>query len=290
MALYKAKATGTGCCVQYEPALDRDRQLVQNLEADLKEAIEQDLIEVVFQPLVSAQTGEIQAAEALARWQNGQSNISPDVFIALAEKSGLIDRLGALILKRSIQAARHWDQINLSVNVSPVQLLSPNFAANVIAILEEEERFAPNRLTLEITEGVLLSDPEQAQRAMDVLGAAGVKFALDDFGSGYASIGALRSFKFDRMKIDRSLVWAVGVTGEEGKNVLLATIALAKALNMPVTAEGIETATQAEILRGAGCEQLQGYLFAKPMPKAGIDAALINMSERVRLTRTQFAA
>jgi EAL domain-containing protein (putative c-di-GMP-specific phosphodiesterase class I) len=142
----------------------------------------------------------------------------------------------------------------------------------VISVLQELD-FNPNRLTLEITEGVLMTNPDQARRSIDQLKRVGIKFALDDFGCGYASIGALRQFGFDRMKIDRSLVWALD-EGANGADVLRATISLATALRIPVTAEGIETTRQAAILRDAGCDQLQGYLIGKPMSAYDISSKL----------------
>jgi EAL domain-containing protein (putative c-di-GMP-specific phosphodiesterase class I) len=174
----------------------------------------------------------------------------------------LIDELGRNILEMSIEAASNWPSIGLSVNVSPVQLRNPDFAGMVQRILKEKN-FDPARLTLEITEGVLMSNPEHAKRTIAGLRSVGVKFALDDFGCGYASIGALREFGFDRMKIDRSLVLAWNDEG--GAGILNATLLLAKALHIPVTAEGVETQEQADALTRSGCDQLQGYLVGRPM-------------------------
>lgn len=175
------------------------------------------------------------------------------------------------MLRTSIAHAKTWPDLALSVNVSPVQLCNPEFAAEVISILQELD-FSPERLTLEITEGVLMTNPDQARRSIDQLKRVGIKFALDDFGCGYASIGALRQFGFDRMKIDRSLVSALDDT--KGADVLRATISLATALQIPVTAEGIENSRQAAILRDAGCDQLQGYLMGKPMSARDIAGKL----------------
>lgn len=273
MALYHAKENGKGQAVAYDPELDRERQRVADMESELRAAINSGAVEPVFQPLVSAATGAIIGLEALARWQSAAGNISPEVFIPLAEKSGLIDALGVLMLRASIYHAKSWPDLVLSVNVSPVQLCNPDFAAQVIAVLREAD-FDSNRLTLEITEGVLMSNPEQARRSMDQLRRVGIKFALDDFGCGYASIGALRQFGFDRMKIDRSLVSGVE-ENESGLDVLRATVALATALDIPVTAEGIENTQQAAILRDTGCDQFQGYLVGKPMSAQEISKKLM---------------
>ncbi|MBB3310790.1 diguanylate cyclase (GGDEF)-like protein [Rhizobium sp. BK196] len=272
MALYRAKANGRGRAVEYDPELDRERLRVAEMEALLKSAISNGAIEAFFQPLVSATTGAVTGLEALARWRAPTGNISPEIFIPLAERCGLIDALGVHMLKTSIEHARNWPGLALSVNVSPVQLCNPEFAAVVISLLQELD-FDPKRLTLEITEGVLMTNPEQARRSIDHLKQVGIKFALDDFGCGYASIGALRQFGFDRMKIDRSLVSALD-QASNGADVLRATISLATALQIPVTAEGIENTRQAAILREAGCDQLQGYLIGKPMSAVDISSKL----------------
>ncbi|MCV9943335.1 MULTISPECIES: EAL domain-containing protein [unclassified Rhizobium] len=272
MALYRAKANGKGQAVEYDPELDRERIRVAELEGLLKTAIGSGAIEAVFQPLVSASTGAVTGLEALARWKTATGNVSPEIFIPLAERCGLIDALGVHMLRTSIGHAKSWPGLTLSVNVSPIQLCNPEFAAQVIAILQELD-FDPNRLTLEITEGVLMTNPDQARRSIDQLKRVGIKFALDDFGCGYASIGALRQFGFDRMKIDRSLVSALDETAN-GADILRATISLATALQIPVTAEGIENTRQAAILRDAGCDQLQGYMLGKPMSAYDISSRL----------------
>ncbi|MGO6784653.1 EAL domain-containing protein [Rhizobium ruizarguesonis] len=272
MALYRAKANGRGRAIEYDPELDRERQRVAELEGLLKSAISSGAIEAVFQPLVSATTGAVTGLEALARWRTATGNISPEIFIPLAERCGLIDALGVHMLRTSIEHAKSWPDLALSVNVSPIQLCNPEFAAEVISVLRELD-FSPRRLTLEITEGVLMTNPDQARRSIDQLKRVGIKFALDDFGCGYASIGALRQFGFDRMKIDRSLVSALD-EGANGADVLRATISLATALQIPVTAEGIENTRQATILRDAGCDQLQGYLIGRPMSAHDISSKL----------------
>lgn len=267
MALYKAKADGKGRAVAYHSDLDRQRERLLHLEDQLRQTLADGGVAVVYQPLVCAASGTLNGVEALARWATENGPVSPEVFIPLAERSGLIDTLGAQILRHSIRNAKTWPALDLSVNVSPIQLCNPTFAGSVLQLLDEEG-FDPKRLTLEVTEGVLMSNPDQAQRAIDELRAVGIRFALDDFGCGYASIGALRKFGFDSMKIDRSLVSAAHEG--KGQEVLKATIALASALNIPVTAEGIETGAQANLLRDAGCATLQGYLIGRPMSASDI--------------------
>ncbi|QEE43632.1 bifunctional diguanylate cyclase/phosphodiesterase (plasmid) [Rhizobium sp. WL3] len=263
MSLYQAKESGRGRAVEYSRALDEERDRLSSLEGQLRAAISSGAIRPVFQPVVSASSGHICGVEALARWQTPAGFVSPEVFIPLAERAGLIDALGMHILEQAVIAANAWTGLGLSVNVSPMQLCNPAFPSQVTDLLQRED-FDPKRLTLEVTESVLMSNPETSRRAMETLRKVGVKFALDDFGCGYASIGALRQFGFERMKIDRSLVWASDDEGQ-GSGVLEATIALAVALKIPVTAEGVETSRQAQLLRSAGCQQLQGFLVGKPM-------------------------
>lgn len=274
MALYTAKESGRGKAVTFTAALDNDRQMAAELEDRLRKALERGEVQVSYQPLFDAKAGRVVGVEALAQWVPITGRVSPEVFIPIAERSGLIDQLGMQVLKAAIDQARQWKTLALSVNVSPIQLRNPNFPADVMRLLEATE-FDPYRLTLEITEGVLMSNPDQARRAIEMLRNVGVKFALDDFGCGYASIGALRTFGFDRMKIDRSLV--SGLDNREGSEVLTATISLAHALNIPVTAEGVETQEQATALKLSGCDQLQGFLLGKPMSGADI-SALVRVS------------
>lgn len=271
MALYAAKQSGRGRAVDYTADLDRDRELIAELEDKLRQAIAANEIHVAYQPLVDARTGRLRGVEALAQWAPRTGSISPEVFIPIAERSGLIDQLGMQVLQTAIDQAKKWGGLGVSVNVSPIQLRNPNFAADVAKVVQAK-RFEPSLLTLEITEGVLMSNPDQARRAIEVLRYTGVKFALDDFGCGYASIGALRAFGFDRMKIDRSLVSAMDSPG--GADVLAATISLARALNIPVTAEGVETQAQADALALSGCDQLQGFLIGRPMSAEAIAALL----------------
>jgi diguanylate cyclase (GGDEF)-like protein len=281
MALYRAKEDGKGRAVTYQTHLDEERQRMAELEDMLRAAIDNGDIEPVFQPLVSATTGQLQGVEALARWHPSSGSVSPEIFIPLAERTGLIDRLGTQMLQKSIGAVSSWNEINLAVNVSPIQLCNPGFALELIALLKQED-FDPDRLTLEITEGVLMSNPDQARRAIRALRKIGVRFALDDFGCGYASIGALRQFGFDRMKIDRSLVSAIDQESN-GMEILKATISLASALRIPVTAEGIETTRQFEILRDTGCDQLQGFLVGEPMTQDKLEQILFGQVHALRL-------
>lgn len=265
MAMYQAKESGRGRYVFYELKMDALRDEKLQLEADLRSAIMNDEISVVYQPVVDAATRRINGVEALARWDRpGHGFVPPDIFIAVAETSGLIDRLGLVVLRKACETAKQWPSIKLSVNISPVQFRNPAFSGHVADILAATQM--PNqRLRLEMTEGYFIHHPERASAAIDKLKQLGLHIALDDFGAGFASVGYLRRFGFDRMKIDRSLIMALD-KGGRSLDMLQATVALAKSLDIPVTAEGVETDEQAAILHLCGCDELQGYLFSRPVP------------------------
>ncbi|MGV8939611.1 MAG: putative bifunctional diguanylate cyclase/phosphodiesterase [Allorhizobium sp.] len=278
IALYRAKDSGRGVSIFFEPSFDEENRRITELEGQLRQTLARDEIGIAFQPLVHSDGRGICGVEALARWQPSDGTmIGPDLFIPLAERSGLIDKLGQQIITKAVHAAAQWPGVGLSVNVSPLQLKNPRFVRQVLDILARAS-FEPSRLTVEITEGVLISNPEQAHRAIKGLKEAGIKIALDDFGCGFASIGTLRAFGFDRMKVDRSLIVALDNEVNAGR-VLQATIALANALDIPVTAEGIETNEQAAIVRLSGCDELQGYLFSRPLSAEELTATYFQLQQ-----------
>lgn len=264
LAMYKAKEDGGSRAVLYESVMDANRELRNALELDLAKAVDEGSLSVSFQPIIGAHSGETGGVEALARWNRpGFGPVPPDVFIPVAETSGLIEALGLCVLRKACESAREWPGIRVAVNVSPGQFRNPAFADHVRTVLKETA-MAPQRLTLEITEGYIVQNPERMRQAIERLKAIGVNIALDDFGSGFSSIGYLRQFGFDRMKIDKSLLADI-VDNRAARDMLQATVALARALDIPVTAEGIETRQQGEAARDMGCDELQGYFFGRPM-------------------------
>lgn len=265
MAMYRSKEEGRGRWTLYDPSMDEEREERNLLELDLRAAIDRDEITVAYQPVVDARTLSITGVEALARWnRKGHGPVSPDLFIPIAESTGLIDLLGLCVLRTACLALNAWPDLTLSVNVSPGQFRDPSFVRHVAELLHETGVDAA-RLTLEMTETYFVQNPARARHTLDLLRQTGVKIALDDFGSGFSSVGYLRQFGFDRMKIDRSLVQSVGESSR-AVEMLRATVALARSLDMPVTAEGVETEAQATALRLAGCDLLQGFLFGKAVP------------------------
>ncbi len=271
MAMYHAKETGRGRTEYYRPEMDAQREERNMLEIDLRIAIERRELSVVYQPVVDARTWRIIGVEALARWnRTGYGPVSPDVFIPIAESTGLIDQLGLFVLHRACETLALWPELKLAVNISPGQFRDPAFALHVASVFRKTGA-DPSRITLEMTEGYFIQSPDRARAALAKLKQLGVKIALDDFGAGFSSVGYLRQFGFDRMKIDKSLVHALE-EGGRAVDLLQATVALARSLEIPVTAEGVETEAQALQLRLTGCDELQGYLFGKPMSSEKIDA------------------
>ncbi len=264
LAMYKAKEAGRSRMMCYDSDMDTDREGRNAMELDLRAAIEGETLGVVYQPLVDATTHAMIGVEALVRWERpGYGPISPEVFIPVAETSGLIEGLGLLVLRRACEAAIGWPGLRVAVNVSPSQFRNPAFSDYVRYVLKQTE-IEPERVTLEITEGYIIQNPKRIRVAIERLKALGVKVALDDFGSGFSSIGYLRQFGFDRIKIDKSLTMGV-LESKSARDMLQATVALARSLDIPVTAEGIETEEQGIAVRLFGCDELQGYFHGKPM-------------------------
>jgi diguanylate cyclase (GGDEF)-like protein len=262
VAMYASKTGGKMRCTWFNPDFDRKLELSQQVEADLRDAIAKQEFTLNYQPLVDATSGEIVAVEALMRWQQADGSfISPAVFIPIAEETGLINPIGRWALRQACTDALGWHEIKLSVNVSPAQLRNPDFPVQLGHILEETG-FPPERLELEITETFMVGDPIVAGRALEMVRGFGVGISLDDFGTGYASIGFLRKFRFEKLKLDRSLI--VEAADDAGSRAMMVfSIAVARAMNMFVTAEGVETDAQATLARSAGCDTIQGWLYYK---------------------------
>jgi diguanylate cyclase (GGDEF)-like protein len=261
IAMYASKRTGKMRLTWFDNALDLRQSQMHAIENRIRIALDDDQFEVHYQPLVDARTHKIVAVEALLRWNDpNHAPIGPAEFVPVAEETGLIDRLGLFVLRRACRDAMAWPDVTLSVNVSAAQLRNPDFPALLKTTLDESGLPA-ERLELEVTETYVVLDPDVAKAVLAEIQALGVKVALDDFGTGYASIGFLRNFNFEKLKIDRSLV-ADSLTDEGARAMLHASVAVARALGMSVVAEGIENEDQASLMRIAGCDQLQGWLFS----------------------------
>ncbi|WP_320194589.1 bifunctional diguanylate cyclase/phosphodiesterase [Agrobacterium rosae] len=264
MALYRAKMNGRGIVAFYDPAMDQETKERRRLESDLRQAISRNELELLYQPVHSVENGEVASYEALVRWQHPtRGAVPPDVFIPIAEESGIIISLGEWILHEACSAAMRWEpHIKVAVNVSPVQFSLANLAYTICSTLEKTG-LSPLRLELEMTEAALLKDRAITLSTMRQLKGLGVTIVMDDFGTGYSSLSNLRSFPFDKIKIDRSFIAAMK-QDENAHSIVRAIIGLGRSLDLPVTAEGIETDSQYRMVVDEGCAQAQGYLFGKP--------------------------
>jgi EAL domain-containing protein (putative c-di-GMP-specific phosphodiesterase class I) len=238
-------------------------------------------LELHYQPIVAAQGGRIVGVEALLRWTHAtRGPIGPAVFIPVAEQMGLMDSLGAFVLRRALKEAKRWPDLYVAVNLSPLQVRDRAIVDLVRSALAESG-MPPSRLMLEITEGVLIDNPEEMVKRIEDLHALGVSIALDDFGSGYSSLGYLQRFPLDKLKIDRSFVVALGESANGGV-IIQAIVALGRALGLSVLVEGVETEQQRVLLRLAGCDEMQGFLFARPAPAKTIDRLLAQAKRSAR--------
>ncbi len=279
LAMYASKRGGKMRCTWFVEEFDRDLETNRVLDDELRRALTGGELQVFYQPLVDACTRRVVAAEALIRWQRPDGRaLGPDVFIPVAEESGLINAIGLFVLRTACTDALEWDGIRLSVNISAAQLRNPEFPIALGQILEET-RFPAERLEIEITETCLVLDPVVAERSLRLIRSFGVDVVLDDFGTGYASIGFLRQFRFEKLKLDRSLI-AEAEGCESSRAVMLSSISVARAMKMDVTAEGVETQSQADLARAAGCDNLQGWLYFRAMPAAELTALLRRTHER----------
>ena len=267
LALYAAKAAGKGCFRFFASEMHEAARERQRIESDLRVALEKGQLRVVFQPSVDASSEAVTGFEALIRWDHPERGpVSPAVFIPLAEEIGLINEIGEWVLRTACAEAAKWpEQVSIAVNLSPIQFKLPSLPSTVRAILNESG-LAAERLELEITEGVFLSNDAHVHEMIHNLKKIGVKLALDDFGTGYSSLSYLLRVPFDKIKIDQSFVRGASDAGSRNAALIRAMVALASDLQMQTTAEGVETQEELLLIRNLGCSLIQGYYFGKPMP------------------------
>jgi len=270
MALYGAKGDGRGMYRYFEPEMDARMKARREVDMDLRAALVNAELELYYQPLVNLQDNQITAFEALLRWNHPRRGlVSPAEFIPIAEETGLIIPIGEWVLRRACQETAKWpSNIKVAVNLSAVQLKGRKLADVVVDALATSGVSA-DRLQLEITETILMQDTFNSLATLQKLRALGVQIALDDFGTGYSSLSYLRSFPFDKIKIDRSFIQDLS-KGAEPLAIVHAVANLAKSLKMISTAEGVETKQQLETLKALGCIEMQGFLFSRPRPAAEI--------------------
>ena len=274
MALYRAKEDGRGVYRFFEPEMDAKMQLRRQLELDLRRAAAVGEFELYYQPTVQVDDEHIVSFEALLRWHHPERGLLlPETFIPLSEEIGLINSIGAWVLKEACRVAMTWpDDIMVSVNLSPVQFKNDALVLEVMAALGTSG-LAARRLELEITETVLLQDTDETVNTLTKLRELGVRIAMDDFGTGYSSLGYLRKFPFDRIKIDRSFIRDVAEK-PDSIAIVRAVAGLSSTLGMATTAEGVETKEQLAALKAEGCTEVQGFLFSEPKPARELSSVL----------------
>jgi EAL domain-containing protein (putative c-di-GMP-specific phosphodiesterase class I) len=278
-ALYRAKADGRATYRFFTADMDqrlRERRLLQK---DLSSAIERNELTLYFQPQARI-GGDVFGFETLVRWRHPQRGmVPPSTFIPLAEENGLIVPLGEWILRESCRQAASWpNPLQIAINLSPVQFRHGDLPALVHSILLETGLSA-GRLELEITEGVLIGDFSRAVAILRRLKAMGVRIAMDDFGTGYSSLSYLQSFPFDKIKIDQAFIGNLE-TNPQSATIVRAVIGLARGLDLPVLAEGVETEGQLAFLVKESCDEMQGYLIGRPLPIEDYDH-LVGMPAKV---------
>ncbi|BBC73051.1 bifunctional diguanylate cyclase/phosphodiesterase [Altererythrobacter sp. B11] len=275
IAMYRAKETGGNTYRFFSPEMDESIASRQVIERDLRLALQTgDQLFVAYQPKLEASSGRIIGLEALVRWRHpARGELAPDVFIPVAEECGLIAAVGEWVLGEACRVAKRWPSLSVAVNVSPAQFRSPGLAASIRSIVRGA-RVRPQQIELEVTESILLEDDTVLQAALKELRSAKFRIALDDFGTGYSSLSYLKKFNVDSIKIDKGFVKRLG-QDPEAIAIVQAVIALGHAMSLSVTAEGVETEEQRCLLRAAGCNELQGFLFSKPVVESEL-ATLIN--------------
>jgi EAL domain-containing protein (putative c-di-GMP-specific phosphodiesterase class I) len=281
LALYRAKADSGGVYRFFEIGMDARMQERRIIELDLRKAIVNGEFELYYQPIIDVKSGQITSCEALLRWNHPERGmIAPLDFIPIAEDTGLIVPLGEWVLRQACAEAMRWpSHIGVAVNISPAQFKSRNLVQMAVSALANAG-LAANRLELEITEMVLIQDSDGGLIVLHQLRNLGIKIAMDDFGTGYSSLGYLRSFPFDKIKIDQSFIRDLPLK-EESLAIVRAVVGLSSSLGIKTTAEGVETKEQLASLTAEGCSQFQGYLFSKPKPAAEVQRLLNELAPKI---------
>lgn len=271
-ALYWIKNESRNNFAVYNRSMEHEYQARRKLEHDLRLALQRGEFSLVYQPMFCTRLEQFKGFEALLRWNSPiHGPVAPDIFIGIAESIGIMGPLGAWVLRTACAEASRWaNPLKIAVNVSPIQVQQGNLA-QIVGETLATTGLAPERLELEVTESLLIRNPERALATLRDIKALGVRIAMDDFGTGYSSLATLRAFPFDKLKVDRSFVRDLS-EGSESMAIINAILGLGRGLRMPVVVEGVETELQAAILRRCGCDELQGYLLGRPMPIDRFDA------------------
>ncbi|HEY8595879.1 MAG TPA: EAL domain-containing protein [Devosiaceae bacterium] len=285
LALYRAKNEGRGAYRFFKRGMDDALKRRWSIETGLKLAMVRDELSLVYQPLISVEDNRISCMEALLRWKHPELGmVRPDEFIPIAEETGLIVSIGEWVIQQACRTAAAWpEDVRVAVNLSAVQFRGRDLVEKVADALSRSG-LRPERLELEITESLLLADNDAVLKTLHALRDLGVRISMDDFGTGYSSLSYLRSFPFDKIKIDRTFIADI-VCREDDLEIIKAVIGLGQSLGMSTTAEGIETEAQLEAVRQQGCTEVQGFLFGPPLPASGI-AELLGCTSPARPQRS----
>ena len=266
LALYAAKAAGRGIHCFYQPGMHSAAEERRKLDEDMRDALLRGEFRLVYQPIVSLEKEKIIGFEALIRWQHPtRGPVSPADFIPIAEENGLIDAIGEWTLRQACAEAANWAvDARVAVNISATQFIQPKFP-ELVANCLAQSGLARERLEIEITEGVFVSESESTDQQFALLKKLGVRLVLDDFGTGYSSLGYLKRAPFDKIKIDQSFVRGASLGQDRNAAIIKAIVTLAEALNLETTAEGVETQDEIDFIRELGCSHIQGFVFGKPL-------------------------
>ncbi len=269
IALYEAKNQGRDRAILFCAEMAQQVEHRRSIELALRSALDDDALDLHYQPIISCQTGAVIGVEALLRWEHPiYGEMSPAEFIPIAENAGLLPSLGEWVLTRAMMDAEKWPKLEVSINLSPVQMRHVDLEGTLRRLIAEH-RIDPRRFTLEITENVMLEASDRVNTILDAIRAMGFKTALDDFGTGYSSLSYLCTFRFDKIKIDRSFVAKISEI-DTSRTIIKSVVALGRGLGMSIVAEGIETELEADMMAQFGCTELQGFYFARPLTAEGM--------------------
>jgi EAL domain-containing protein (putative c-di-GMP-specific phosphodiesterase class I) len=284
--MYRAKRAGRGRAELFDDRMRAETVERIALTNDLRDAIEQGQLRLVYQPLVHLGRRQASGFEALVRWTHpDRGEIPPGRFIPLAEQHGLIEPLGQWVMREALTQLRRWHdegfarKMGMSVNVSRVQLSRPGLAEEIFALLDELE-LAPDRLIVEVTESAVMEDPDVANATLDALSEHGVRIALDDFGVGQSSLACLRDLPLNALKLDRQFITSLA-SSREAAAIVRAVCDMARTLGFGVVAEGVETEAQSQVVEALGCDFGQGFLYARPARPEDIRAAVTELDVRL---------
>jgi diguanylate cyclase (GGDEF)-like protein len=269
IALYEAKDQGRDRAVMFCAEMAEQVEHRRSIELALRHALEDDALDLHYQPIVSCQTGAVVGVEALLRWEHPvYGEMSPADFIPIAENAGLLPSLGEWVLNCAMTDAKKWPKLEVAVNLSPVQIRHVDLEGTLRKLVAEHD-IDPRRFTLEITENVMLEATDRVNAVLDVIRSMGFKTALDDFGTGYSSLSYLCTFRFDKIKIDRSFVARISEI-DTSRTIIKSVVSLGRGLGMSIIAEGVETEFEAEMMTQFGCTELQGFFFSPPLSAEGM--------------------